>query len=234
MVDPQGLTSLDPVIEVAWRKHAQKRQEERETAIHLDLPSGKPVKAIRAPLQWLYRHNLIPDALLAQTEEMIRLIESGDPNAVGRAMEEELQENEEQAFEKWLALLNGCWLACVTSPEFTDDESRREAVDPPYWIGDVDYMDKLFLYGWAQGVDQSIQEFLQFQSEIVGAMADGTGVQLSSEGSVWVDRTGRRMAGVAGGPSGIPIRELHQGPNRSTRRKAGKQVKKETANRTGT
>jgi hypothetical protein len=212
------LFSLDPSIELSWRQSAKQKSLERAKPIRLELPSGRPILAIRAHVRWLFKHNMIPDTLLAKVEDMIKLIELQDPQSIEKELSQKLEESPETEFLKWLDLINACWLGCVVQPQFTDDPDREGEESPPYYVGDVDYWDKMYLYQWAQGVDQSIIEFFQQQGEVMGALADGDILQLSAEGDLWVDRRGRFVAGPPGGPSDDEIREVHPKPNRRAAR----------------
>jgi len=230
-VEDKSSYSLHPSIQESWRRHAQKKEQERTLPIELELPSGLRVMAIRASVRWLWRHQRIPNPLLVHVEEMIALIESADPDAVEKKMTAELEEDADKAFSKWLDILNACWIACVTEPSFTDDPSRDEATEPPYSVRDVEYFDKMYLYQWAQGVDQSIIDFFQQQAAALAGLADGEGIPLSATSPVRVDKFGRHVAGADGGSSGVPVGELRAVPNRRTRRKTEAQVKQK--HRTG-
>jgi hypothetical protein len=223
-VKPQGDAgairhSLDPSIELSWRKRAQQTRSERETPFKLELPSGLHVMAIRAPLRWLYKHGRIPDHLTAEVERMIALIQTGDPKHVEEEIEKDYKSREaEDVFAEHLKVVNACWLACVVSPQFSDDDDREFAEEPPYHVDTVEYFDKAYLYKWAQGVDQSVEDFFLEQAEIVGALADGEGIQLSSEPDSRVDRFGRRVAGDPSGPSGVEIRDFYRSATRGDAR----------------
>jgi hypothetical protein len=186
------LHSLDPSLELAWRNHAKQRRSQLDTAFKLELPSGMPVMAVRAPLRWLYKHGRIPDHLLAEVERQIKLIETADPKHVEEQIAKDLEESEDKIdfFTDHLKVLNACWLACVTNP--------------------VDYLDKLYVYRWAQGVDQSVEDFFLEQAEIMGSLSNGDEVQLPAESDLRIDRTGRPLAGDPGKPSGVQIRDLYR------------------------
>jgi hypothetical protein len=226
-----ALAALDPALARQWGKDAKQRKLERVTPVLLELPSGKTVQAIKASMRWLYKHNMIPDHLTARVQEMIDLITSADPKHVQTEMEKQFAADIEGSFAKWLDLMNACWMACVVNPKFTEDEACADAEDEPFWVGDVDYLDKLFLYQWVEGVDLSVEEFLHQQAEIVGALQDGEGVRLSAESDLRVDRTGRFIAGDPGRPGGDDVRVVHPGPDRGTDRKTRQPAKKAT-NRT--
>lgn len=223
--------ALDPALARQWGKDAKQRKLDRATPHRLDLPSGKTVQAIKAPMRWLYKHNMIPDHLTARVQEMIDLITSADPKYVQSEMEKEFERDTEGAFAKWHDLMDACWMACVVNPKFTEDEAFAESEEEPFWVGEVDYLDKLYLYQWVEGVDLSVEEFLHQQAEIVGALQNGEGVQLSPTSDLRVDRYGRPLAGDPGRPGGDDVRDVRAGADRGTSRKT-RQPAKKAANRT--
>ena len=101
---PPPLNSKDtivPEIELGWRNRANRLASERNHPVVVDLPSGMKVQAIRASLRWLFNHDRIPDPLLASVEEMILMLEKGDPDYAEAEMTRQLEENQEETFAKF-------------------------------------------------------------------------------------------------------------------------------------
>ena len=220
-------------VGAAWRKRQKEIHAARATPIELELPSGITVMAIRAPMKWLVSFGRVPDQLLPRVEEMINLIEANDPKSIEERLTDQLNESPETEWAKFNNLMDGCWFASVTYPEFTNDpvnvgpmikdkETKEEFPSPPYYIGDVDYFDKMYLFQWCQGVDEDVEAFFLRQEQIVGAVENGEGVQLSPTRNIGTDRSGRLVVSDTSGSSGVPVRELHNSPDRG---KGGKKRK---------
>jgi len=232
-VDSQ-FPGLDPSIELMWRKRSQERIAEKVKPVTIDLPSGMKVIAQRMDLRWLWKHDLIPDPILARVEEMISLIESADPNHVAEEMGKQLEENPEEAFSNWYSVLGTVWQACVVAPQFTYDPDRRDAEEPPYHVDDAEYFDKLYLYQWAQGVDRTVIDFLHEQSEALGELATNQSVRLSPTSTLRVDSRGRFVVSDDGGSGDVPVGDVHPEPNRRARRTRSSTKQKQATHGTGT
>lgn len=225
--DGPGQFGLAPDIDQAWRKRAISIKNTRAHSIRIELPSGLAVMAIRASLRWQFNNNKIPDPLLAVVEEHIALIEADDPNAVTDQYIEDMQADPVEAFGKWMQILDAAWMGAVTQPLFTDDKAREGVDYPPYWIGDVEYFDKMYLYQWLSGVDEDVAEFFRKQADALGTLEAESSIPLSPEGTVRVDRYGRPVAGEEHRPSGLAVGDVHSGENRRARRKAEKKAQKQ-------
>lgn len=203
--------ALDPSIASAWRKHIKERSELRGRPVKLALPSGLAITAVRMPIRYLLSEGIIPDPLTPIVKEHIALLD--DP-AMGESGEDAIlsawDADPEASWKKWVKVLDTIWLACVVQPSFTDDEAqvgRDEKGEPaePFFIGEADYFDKLYVYQWTQGVDQAVADFLHEQSQIVGIVADGGGVRDSTERVLRIDRRGGGVAGPVGGSSNLDV-----------------------------
>jgi hypothetical protein len=229
-----NLPALDPaVIEATWRSEAKQRLLDRNTPIQIQLPSGKIVMAVRASLRWLYKHERIPDHILTAVESHIALIEESDPKKIESEYQKKLAEDEAAAFGEWLAILRALWCACVVVPSFTEDRNREDAQEPPFWVGDtVDFFDLMYLYTWAQGVDQTVVEFFQQQSSLMGSLADSDSIPLSATGVLRADRFGNVVPGDDGGSSDVAVGQLHPEQDGRQGRKA-RRSKQEAADDAG-
>ena len=226
--DPARIAALDPSIELAWRERFKNRAKQKAEAIRLELPSGLDVEAIRMPLRFLLRKGLIPDPVTPVIADYIATLDADNPDEMVEKQVDAFNETPMAAFKRWMTIIDTVWLCCVTRPSFTDDESREDAEEPPYYMGDVDYFDKLYVYQWAQGVDESVVEFLHGQKQALGALADGDGVPLSSEPVLRIERRGGRMVGVLDRPGDVPVGELHQEPDRGNDRRTRTAANKDT------
>jgi hypothetical protein len=168
---------LNPITS-QWAQHAQKRLSAIVDPVELALPSGLTVRARRARMVDLMRLKMIPDPFTASVSDWIAKLESDNPTA---AAEEDIKQDIVGAVKRFNDVLRGIWLACVVDPEFTTDESRAMAVEPPFHVDIVDSMDLLYLYRWAQGVDESIESFLREQAEIMGGVVASESVSLPAE-----------------------------------------------------
>jgi len=230
---PKVTHSLRPDIGAQWTEDARRRAEAKKMVVEVTLPSGRQVLAHRTHIRWLYKHGRIPDHLVGRVEEMIRLLDLADPNAAAASLTEAVKENPEEELVKWLDVVNACWIGCVVQPLFVDDEDREDALEAPFYVGDVEYFDKLYLFQWAEGVDRTVEEFFREQGEAMGMLANGESIPLLTTGDLRIDKFGRPVAGDSGRSSGVPVRELHPGQGRSATRKTSRNSKKATTNRTG-
>lgn len=193
-------TALDPRaldIKSAWVKDWQARKQGWAREVQIDLPiRGVPVMARRVPLRMMLKFGYVPDPLTAKVREHIEIIESRE----GEKLAEKFNQDPETTWADYLQVLDGVFIAAVTQPAFTDDAEQADEELGRFWIGDVDYFDKLYVFQWAQGVDQSAADFLREQGEALGRLADGEELQLSAEPTLRVERRGGRVVGVVRGP----------------------------------
>lgn len=199
--------ALDPSIADAWRRMFKAKQSQRTTPVALILPSGMPVTAMRLPVRHLIEYGNIPDPLTTSVREFADLIEGERQGgaSVASSLVEQFNENPEQSWSRWMRVLDGVFIACIAQPSFTDDDRQADLENGPFPVADVDYFDKLYVYQWAQGVDQSVADFLREQSAALGALANGEGVSLSSEPVLRIERRGGRMVGVVDRSSDLDL-----------------------------
>lgn len=212
------VNALDPSIELKWRERFANKSKIRYAPMELDLPSGLAVEAVRMPLRFLLRKGLIPDPVSPIIHDYIARLDDPDPDARVEESVTEFNETPLAAFKRWQTILDTVWQCCVRRPLFTDDSDREDAEEPPYYTGDVDYFDKLYVYQWAQGVDESVIDFLRGQDETMGALANGDSIPLSSEPVLRVERRGGRLVGLLGGQSDVPVGDVHQEQTGSNQR----------------
>jgi hypothetical protein len=195
--------ALDPSISDAWRQHLRQRTATRAAVIDLVLPSTLPIKAMRMPLQYLFRHGMIPDPLTAIIQEHIAILEK--PDTATEAMMANLEANPVKAERDWLTVLQTVWTACVVQPSFTDDEAQVGRDGEPFYVGDVNPLDLLYVYQWAQGVDESVAEFLHQQAEIMDRLSKGESVSDTAKHLLRSNRQGGRVARVYRGQRDVSV-----------------------------
>lgn len=224
---PDGLAPLS--VNAAWKTFQKKQNQSRIIPIKLQLPSTYGdaeedqlwVSAIRGPMWWLIEQGKIPDQLVEKTQQLIELIKSQDPDYVQETMMAELSEGtkkeQEDTLANWVSLINACFCANVVEPTFTDDITRMGAESEPFWVGDVNYMDRMYVWHWSMGVDETVVEFFRRTSETLGIVADESGIPLQSVEPVRTGPDARDgIYGAVSGSRGLPIRKFHQGEDRGT------------------
>lgn len=199
--------ALDPSITDAWRRMFKAKQQQRTIPVQLLLPSGMPVAAVRLPVRHLIEYGNIPDPLTNAVREFADLIEGErrGETSVAETLADQFNENPEASWNRWMRVIDGVFIACVSQPSFTDDDRQADLEQGPFPVADVDYFDKLYVYQWAQGVDQSVADFLREQGTVMGNLANGEGVPLSSEPILRIERRGGRMVGVVDRPSDVDV-----------------------------
>ena len=119
---------------------------------------------------------------LLPVEEMIGIIESGDRTSRRKARLCH-RGTAEEPFPSGSASCADAGLRASSSPAFPDNTGRDGAEEHLY-VGDPDkvpYFDLLYLYQWAQGVDQSVIDFLDERAQVVGVVADDAGLPFPPE-----------------------------------------------------
>lgn len=199
--------ALDPSITDAWRRMFKAKQQQRTTPVQLYLPSGMPVTAVRLPVRHLIEYGNIPDPLTNAVREFADLIEGERRGeySVAETLADQFNENPEASWNRWMRVIDGVFIACVSQPSFTDDDRQADLEVGPFPVADVDYFDKLYVYQWAQGVDQSVADFLREQSATMGSLANGEGIPLSSEPILRIERRGGRMVGIVDRSSDVDL-----------------------------
>jgi len=61
------------------------------------------------------------------------------------------------------------------------EQSEAKPEEGIFWIAQMNFYDKQYVFQWAQGVDQSVQAFLHEQIDAVGAASHGEGVRPTAE-----------------------------------------------------
>lgn len=199
--------ALDPSITDAWRRMFKAKQRQRTTPVLLTLPSGMPVTALRLSVRHLIEYGNIPDPLTTAVREFADLIEGerrGGPS-VAQTMADQFNDNPEASWARWISVLDGVFVACISQPSFTDNDRQVDLEQGPFPVADVDYFDKLYVYQWAQGVDQSVADFLHEQATTLGNLANGESVSLSAEPVLRIERRGGRMVGLVDRPGDLDV-----------------------------
>lgn len=160
-----------------WRAHLKAHRQRETVVVPVDLPSGMRVMAMRPSLLALLAAGRIPDALAGPVQDLIAL---GEVAGGGVATElAKRQAADPVGFAAaFLAILDHVWLAAVVEPRFAADDGTADAEALP--VGAVGVDDKTFLFVWAQGVDQTVAQFLDRKGRPtppVGPAPDGPGVR---------------------------------------------------------
>lgn len=193
----------------AWGSHFAKRKEKmKQVAVVIDLPTGQSVGVVRMPLWYLLHKGMIPDRISGYAQEHVRLLSAGDPELAQQQVMSSYIANEKGEQVTWDDLLDEIWIRCVVAPKFgrgidvnvtlNDDgepwlidhsEGFMRSVRPVaegdkdlVWnVKDVEMIDKIFVYQFCQGVDESVESFLRTTSAALGAVADGLGLPVQAE-----------------------------------------------------
>lgn len=199
---------FDPALAArAWASHlTTKRKEKKQIAVVIPLPSGQQVAVHRMPVWHMLHLGLIPDRLTAYAQNHVRLLASADRELAQRQTVSAYLANHEEEQVNWQDLLDTIWLRCVVSPKFGtsaeatvevteegelraierngDDYFGRKSLPAPedmvFDVADVELLDKIFVYQFCQGVDESVEQFLRSTSAALGVVADVAGLPLSS------------------------------------------------------
>lgn len=170
-------SSLDQSLSDQWRAHQRKQPQALNEPTLLRLPSGLQVRARRPHLLLMLKNGKVPDSLTPRVHELIAVAQAGGDAAVTADLEREQATDPAKFYAEWLNLLELVWLEAVIDPSFTaDPESNPDAIP----ISDVTDDDKTFLFVWAQGVDQTVAEFLDGKARStphVGVAPMGNAVQ---------------------------------------------------------
>jgi hypothetical protein len=174
-----------PSLTDQWKAHLR-TQRDRESAVTLlALPSGQRVRATRPSLLWLLGAGRVPDALAGPVQELIALgtVAAGE-DGVAAEMGRQQRADPVGYAATFLAILDLVWCAAVIEPRFAADGDGTDPEALP--VGAVALDDKTYLFVWAQGVDQSVAEFLDRKGRAaaaLGAAPDGGRVRVRPGGA---------------------------------------------------
>lgn len=182
----------------AWRSSFKARKQKEKIAVVLMLPSGERVAVVRMPLTYMLNAGHVPDRLTSIVQRQIELLTGGDPEASKQKVMEEYAADPKQSDQEWEAVLNFIVMDSVVLPKFVaDDEANPDHEDhPTFPISSMDLLDKIYLYEWNQGVNETVEAFLRAASETLGTVADGLNVSLSPEQLLRPDQPGGYMVGL--------------------------------------
>lgn len=181
---PTPAQKVDPkLLNEGWRRHFKQKAEEGTIAVLLDVPSGEKIAAVRMPLTYMVRTGIVPDRLTGSVQKQIAQIQSGDPEKARKETIESYMQSPVEAEQEWNALLDFIWCECVVLPKFKPliEANPDDEENPTFPVDSVDMMDKVYLYQWCQGVNESVEDFFRTTSEAMGVMGDVIGVPLPSE-----------------------------------------------------
>lgn len=214
----------DADIISAWQADFEQKKQAAVVGgrITLTLPSGIQIRAMRLPLILLLQSKSIPDKLSRIVNDFIRTIETGGGNEakIAAELEATFKDNALEAAQDWLAMLNFVFINCVTTPNFVEKEEDINPEQGIFWIDTVNFYDKLWLFQWAQGVDQSVQQFLDQQAASVGTLSDEQGVRMSPQQLLAGGDFGRFVVSVADRPSDVDVGSVRPSKNRRNARSA--------------
>lgn len=223
-----------PLAEI-WKERARAKQQQEKSGVMLELPSGAPVRVLRVPLVLLLQRGRIPDALTPIVQRYIKEIkdiEKGEEppeekrEAEMALVKADVDNNEVEAYNNFLTILDFVVQTAVIEPRFCRREDAHAFVPTPDqpeplfldWglqgePPDIDDADKLFVYQFCQGVDQTVEEFFRRQANALGVLPDRQDVPLSTEGTVRADELNRHLVGLPDRPGSVDVGQLHRRQN---------------------
>ena len=158
-----------------WKKSLEQKSNATAVAFDIVLPSGLDIRAMRPSLLVMMRTGRIPDTLTQKVQHLINVAEDATENggngeaAVEAEMIRQQQENPAAFNVTWMQLLDAVWCESVVDPLFTTEPKAYPDLLP---VADVDEQDKTFLFMWAQGVDQTVAEFLDGGKRALAAVGN--------------------------------------------------------------
>lgn len=216
--DAASGTVSDADIISAWQADFQQQKLESSIGakISLMLPTGKPIHVIRMPLVLLLQTGSIPDKLTHAVSKFINVIETtgGDGDKAAKSFEQEFTDDPIKAAQEWIELLNFVFCQCAISPVFVDTQEEAKPDHGIFWIGNVNFYDKLYVFQWAQGVDREVQAFLHEQIDALGTLPDEQGLRPTTEQLLASGQYGNVLASMADRPSDVDVGPVHSGEDR--------------------
>jgi hypothetical protein len=197
--DGQSALPFDKAkLNAGWRRHFQEKQEKKQVAVVIDVPTGEQIAAVRMPLSYMLKAGIVPDRLTPAIEKQIALLISGDPKKSREAVYEDYKADAEAADAEWMDVLNFIWMNCCVLPKFVADTEAQpdDPENPTFPISSVELIDKLYLYEWCQGVNETVERFLQSTSEALRTLADEYSIPLSPEQLLRPDQPGGFLVGL--------------------------------------
>jgi len=128
-----------------------------------------------------------------------------------------------KAAQNWIELLNFVCVNCVVTPMFVEDDAEADPTRGIFWIGQMNFYDKQYIFQWAQGVDQSVQDFLQEQASALGTAPDGEGVRPTTEQLLSQGEPGNFLVVLPNRPRNLPVGPVHSGEDRRDDSGSGEQ-----------
>ena len=229
-----------PLYDV-WKERARARQQQELGGVELMLPSGMPVRVRRIPLILMLQRGTIPDALTPIVNRYIAQITEEETKGLSqdellarsqKQVSEDVESDPVEAYNTYTAIIDFVFKTAVVEPRFfyrnevagVDSlQEMREILpagqDDPLFLDfgpngeypDVDYADRMFVYQFCQGVDQTIEEFFRQQANDLGVLSDRQDLPLSAEGTLRVDELQRQLVGVPDRPSRVGVGDLYRG-----------------------
>jgi hypothetical protein len=174
-----------------WQARVRERQQAQidvlasAQPVEVNLPSGLQVLAIRAHIISLKEAGRIPDAITPYVLNLLKIGQEQDEKSV----QKHIDDTEDDAVK----MLDAVWLATVVAPSFTSDLVPEDGSVP---MRQVDPIDKVALFNWAQGVEDHLSIF-RGPGNAGGTRPDGSAVQHPSSDYV-------RRRSVSGATPGVP------------------------------
>jgi hypothetical protein len=191
--------AFDPaLLSKAWRKNfSRKKESKKKVAVVIDVPSGEKVAVVRMPLWMMLHAGKVPDRLSSFAQEHVKLLSSGDAELAQKTVMGQYLNDADAAAKQMDDLLDFIWINSVVLPRFAsradypdapapDPESDEPVVlngdddNPVFDVADVEMIDKVFVYQFCQGVDESVEQFLRTTSAALGIVADVAGLPLQA------------------------------------------------------
>ncbi len=197
----------------------------RERGDLVDLPSGIQARVSRMSLPALMSSGMIPDALTTIARDLIAVaeqsLEIGAPS-IEEVVGKESEADPVETYNRYIKIINFVCVSCMNEPRMT---YRGEVFYPtpdqdfPVYVDDMDERDRMFVYMYCQGVDQTVQEFLHEQALALGDVPDLQDVPDPPEDVPGDER--QRLVVLSGGQGGLDVGNLrriqHQGNQGSNR-----------------
>lgn len=153
---PKDKEAVQPTSAKAWKKNGAT----------LQLPSGNAMRLKNPGIMELASKGLVPNALMAVIMDAIKKGKEPKPEEI---MSENIEIND--MFE----MMDKAIIEMAQEPEVFPLPEQGEKRDPDaVYIDDIDQEDKMFIWGWATGGTDDVE---QFRKERAGLLATLPGQQ---------------------------------------------------------
>jgi hypothetical protein len=147
----------------------------------LTVPSGETCLAHKRPLQGFLKAGVIPNSLMPIILQWMKKAQGGKTTT---DLSQEIDIENTQQVTDMLDLIDIVVIDVVDEPKVNpvpkEEDPDNEEYDPNFkrddetlYVDDLQFDDKVFIYGWALGGIDDLATFLQEQQGDVGAVSDG-------------------------------------------------------------